>query len=103
MKKVLKKTTLTFIITLLFLLIASEAMYGQSRRNKKENTDIWKYEIEGVQTGVQGTYLIKVWSYSPNANLAVEQAKKNAVHGIPIWKWRNRISSACFLQKGVNI
>lgn len=82
MKKILKNTTLTLIITLLFLLLASEEMFGQSRRNRKENVDVWKYEIEGVQTGVQGTYLIKVWSYSTNANLAVEQAKKNAVHGI---------------------
>jgi hypothetical protein len=80
MRKFLQSTGAVIFLLLLFSLTASE-LSGQSRK-KKENTDIWKYEIEGVQTGVQGTYLIKVWSYSPNANLAIEQAKKNAVHGI---------------------
>ncbi len=42
----------------------------------------WNYEIEPVGVGSQGTYLIKVWSYSRNPVLAIEQAKKNAVHGI---------------------
>lgn len=48
---------------------------GQERIN-------WNYEIEPVGVGSQGTYLIKVWSYSRNPVLAIEQAKKNAVHGI---------------------
>ncbi len=43
---------------------------------------VWKYEIEVVQTGVDGTYLIKVWSYSKKPTIPVEQAKKNAIHGI---------------------
>ncbi|MFZ4583434.1 MAG: hypothetical protein ACOYM7_12355, partial [Paludibacter sp.] len=40
------------------------------------------YEIEGVDIGAQGTYLVKVWSYSKRPSVATEQAKKNAVHGI---------------------
>ncbi|HRZ97485.1 MAG TPA: hypothetical protein P5084_08015 [Paludibacter sp.] len=50
----------------------------------------WNYEIEPVGIGTQGTYLIKVWSYSRNPVLAIEQAKKNAVHGI-IFKGFGRI------------
>ena len=42
----------------------------------------WEYEIEPVSVGTQGTYLIKVWSYSRNPELAIEQAKRNAVHGV---------------------
>lgn len=80
MRKIVRQTGTALILLLLFLFTVTE-LVGQSRK-KKDNTDIWKYEIEGVQTGVQGTYLIKVWSYSPKANLAIEQAKKNAVHGI---------------------
>jgi hypothetical protein len=49
---------------------------------KKKKQQVWRYEIEPVSEGVQGTYLIKVWSYSKKSNLAIEQAKKNAVHGI---------------------
>lgn len=46
------------------------------------NPTAWRYETEAVATGAQGTYLIKVWSYSRNPNIAIEQAKKNAVHSI---------------------
>lgn len=42
----------------------------------------WEYEIEPVSVGTQGNYLIKVWSYSRNPELAIEQAKRNAVHGV---------------------
>jgi hypothetical protein len=42
----------------------------------------WRYEIEPVNVGTQGSYLIKVWSYSKKPVVAIEQAKKNAVHGI---------------------
>jgi hypothetical protein len=61
------------------LLILSGATGQASAKPKKQ---IWRYEIEPVAEGVQGTYLIKVWSYSKKSKLAVEQAKRNAVHGI---------------------
>ena len=48
---------------------------------RQERID-WNYEIEPVGVGTQGTYLIKVWSYSKNPVLAIEEAKRNAVHGI---------------------
>jgi hypothetical protein len=35
-----------------------------------------------VQQGHEGSYLVKVWSYSKKPNIAIEQAKKNAVHGV---------------------
>jgi hypothetical protein len=60
-------------------LILSGATDQASAKPKKQ---IWRYEIEPVSEGVQGTYLIKVWSYSKKSKLAIEQAKKNAVHGI---------------------
>ena len=57
---------------------------NNSFHNKREpiKTPKWRYEIEAVQTGVQGTYLIKVWSYSKKPDVAIEQSKKNAIHGI---------------------
>lgn len=55
---------------------------AQSKKKADKDTQVWRYEIEAVQTGTQGTYLIKVWSYSKNPEVAIEQAKKNAVHGI---------------------
>jgi len=45
-------------------------------------TKQWRYEIEPVAIGTKGSYLIKVWSYSKDQSAAIEQAKKNAVHGV---------------------
>lgn len=55
---------------------------GQARKKADKDTKAWRYEIEAVGTGTQGTYQVKVWSYSKKANVAMEQCKKNAVHGI---------------------
>lgn len=55
---------------------------AQAKKKADKATEGWRYEIESVQTGTQGTYLIKVWSYSKKPDVAIEQSKKNAVHGI---------------------
>ena len=72
------------LLALLLMVFAFSSVNAQRRAKKLANKDTqsWRYEIEAVQTGVQGTYLIKVWSYSKKPNVAIEQAKKNAVHGI---------------------
>ena len=70
------------LIVLMSVLIFSNISFAQTNKKANNDTDAWRYEIEAVQTGTQGTYLIKVWSYSKKPNIAIEQAKKNAVHGI---------------------
>lgn len=72
---------LKYSITLLFLILLSNTSIAQQRKANKD-TEAWRYEIEAVQTGTQGTYLIKVWSYSKKPEVATEQSKKNAIHGI---------------------
>jgi len=71
-------------MSLLFTLILGIALVANAQAKKKadKDTEAWRYEIEVVQTGTQGTYLVKAWSYSKKPNVAIEQAKKNAVHGI---------------------
>ena len=56
----------------------------RSIRQKKANTDTnqYRYEIECAGNAVQGTYLVKVWTYSRNASVAENQCRKNAVHGV---------------------
>ena len=53
-------------------------------RQKQANTDTnqYRYEIECAGNAVQGTYLVKVWTYSRNASVAENQCRKNAVHGV---------------------
>ena len=65
------------------LLIAVTSVTNAQKNNKaNKDTEAWRYEIEVVQTGTPGSYLIKVWSYSKKPEVAIEQTKKNAVHGI---------------------
>tara|TARA_B110000977_G_C11040189_1_gene478577 strand:- start:954 stop:1463 length:510 start_codon:yes stop_codon:yes gene_type:complete len=66
-------------------LIAFSNLYSQTRRDRKKadkNTLNWKYEIKCEKTGRQGTYFVKVTSYLRKVELALEQSKKNAVHGV---------------------
>ncbi|HCT31223.1 MAG TPA: hypothetical protein DIW31_10955 [Bacteroidales bacterium] len=80
MKRLIKLSSL-LLVMVLGLTINSTA---QSRAQKKadKDTDDFVYEIEGMSVGTQGTYLIKVWSYSKKPTIAINQAKKNAVHGV---------------------
>ena len=68
----------------LLLIVLTSFSVSISAQNKKADKDTrnWVYEIEPVGVGTQGSYLIKVWSYSKKPMVALEQAKKNAVHGI---------------------
>ena len=78
MKTTLKIGSISILLMLGFIAIVS----AQSDRKANSDTREWRYEIEAMGTGVQGTYLIKVWTYSKRPDVAIEQAKKNAVHGI---------------------
>ena len=58
------------------------AACGTAKKAANVDTQQWRYELDAVGVGVQGTYQVKVWSYSKDPNVATEQAKKNAVHGV---------------------
>jgi len=73
------KTNLSFLF---FSLLLSLNIFAQASKKAENDTKEWRYEVEAVNTGVTGTYLVKVWTYSKKASVAIEQAKKNAVHGI---------------------
>lgn len=70
------------VMMLVAFLTSPYICMAQSKKKADKETAEWRYEIEAVGTGTQGTYQIKVWSYSKNPETAIEQAKKNAVHGI---------------------
>ncbi len=69
-------------ITAVLLFGMTIALSAQARKKADKDTENWRYEIECAGVGTQGTYLIKSWSYSKKPNVALEQAKKNAVHGV---------------------
>ena len=65
------------------ILLAAVPTFAQNKKQQKLNDDTerFRYDIEFCQNS-NGFVLVKVWSYSKKADLAVAQARKNAVHGI---------------------
>lgn len=72
------KRVLLLIVAMLTIVLATSS----SRKLKNSPTEKFQYEIEGVSNGTQGTYLIKVWTYSSSKQANIEVCKKNAVHGV---------------------
>lgn len=79
MSKILLKLSLVFFISFI-----TGNTYGQKRAEKKadQDTNNWRYEIQCVNVSSDGSYVIKIFSYSKNKNVAIEQSKKNAIHGV---------------------
>lgn len=46
------------------------------------NLNTWTYEVECVNTATEGNYLLKIFSYNKNQKLAINEAKRNAVHSV---------------------
>ncbi len=76
----------TFLKLSLFFFVSCLTMsaYGQRAAKKKadKDTENWRYEIQCVNVSSDGSYVIKIFSYSKNKNVAIEQSKKNAIHGV---------------------
>lgn len=84
----------------LLLLMVTATTFGQAKKKADKATEEWRYEIECAGIGTDGTYLIKVWSYSKKGNVAITQAKKNAIHGI-IFKGFAGGAKGCNSQKAL--
>lgn len=70
------------VALLLFIFILPLGMMAQSKKKKAAEVSLWNYELEAAGVGMQGTYQVKVWSYTRNPNEVQALAMKNAVHGI---------------------
>lgn len=86
-----------FSTIMLFFVFTSNAQINKKKKANKD-TENWRYEIECVGIGKPGTKVIKVWSYSKKATIAINQAKKNAVHGI-IFQGYTGGAQGCTTQK----
>ncbi len=75
----MRKSLVVFAAIVIAMLMSSCA---STKKLAKVDTDTFRYELECAGNGVQGTYLVKVWSYSKNPQVAAAQCKKNAVHGV---------------------
>ena len=71
------------ILNSFFIFLIGANLIAQNADKKADkDTRKWRYEVQAVSEGKEGTYVVKVWSYSKKPNVAIEQAKKNAIHGV---------------------
>ncbi len=71
-----------FILVLTMVMLACSSAYADKKKKLNEDTDRFRYDIEYCKTAADGMVMVKVWSYSKNSNLAMQQGRKNAVHGV---------------------
>lgn len=71
------------VVSLCAVLLFTGGAYGKKTKKKADQqTEQFRYEIVCTGTGLEGTVLLKVWSFSRKSAMATEQSKKNAVHGV---------------------
>ncbi|HNP47341.1 MAG TPA: hypothetical protein PKK99_00790 [Bacteroidia bacterium] len=80
----MKKLSGVIIVVVAFLLsgLPTHSAFAQAKKKANKDTEDWRYEVECAGVGKEGTYMIKVWSYSKKPQVAMEQCKKNAVHAV---------------------
>jgi len=66
-------------VVMLLLAIVLSTSFTFAKKLKITET---RYDIEGVETGVQGTFLVKVYVYTSKPEATTEQIKFAAVHGV---------------------
>jgi len=70
------------LFSLLAVAFCMPAFAGLRQKQADRDTNQFRYEIECAGNAIQGTYLVKVWTYSKKASVAENQCRKNAVHGV---------------------
>lgn len=71
-----------FLLSLLAVALCLPMVAGIRQNQANRDTKQFRYEIECAGNAIQGTYLVKVWTYSKKASVAENQCRKNAVHGV---------------------
>lgn len=85
----MKKTFKVIIACLLF------TQFSIAQKKEDRRTLEWKYEVECAGIAPEGYYMVKVFTYSTNRKLDMEQAKKNAVHGVLFKGYAGNTSNGC--------
>lgn len=71
-----------FALLLSMLLLVCSSAYADKKKKANEDTNTFRYDIEYCKTAADGQVVVKVWSYSKKADIATQQSRKNAVHGV---------------------
>lgn len=78
----IKSALIIALTTITFIAKAQQKFTKIKPTEEDKQTYAWNYEIECAGVGTDGMYLVKVYTISNKSKLDLEQAKKNAVHGV---------------------
>lgn len=92
------KISIFLAVVLSTVIVFGAGAQARSKKKANENTADWRYEIEYAKTGGNNMLMVKVWSYATKPAVAIEQCKKNAVHGV-IFKGYASTGSGTISQK----
>jgi hypothetical protein len=92
----MKKTKIILMLAFFFACMGANAQKKEDKRTMQ-----WRYEIQCGGIGADGYYLIKIFTYSSKRKLPMEQAKKNAVHGVLFKGFPGDNLSGCATQKPI--
>lgn len=76
----MKKLLSLVVVLACCCLVATAGNRKQMKANA--DTDMFRYDLEYVKSAGSGVVNVKVWSYSKKKEVAAEQNRKNAVHGV---------------------
>lgn len=72
-----------FLFSILLLIAAAFFVSSCGSASKLSKADKpWTYEVESAGVGNDGTYALRVWSYSRKPEIPLEVPKKNAIHAV---------------------
>lgn len=78
-KMSINQNQLVVKLALLMLVFVFSTSFSFAKKEKVVETN---YDIEGVETGTQGIYIVKVYVYTNKPVATTEQIKYAAVHGV---------------------
>ncbi|MBQ2170881.1 MAG: hypothetical protein II448_03980 [Paludibacteraceae bacterium] len=70
------------LLFLLALMVTAAVATVDAKPKAQREMDEFRYEIQCAGNGVQGTYLVRVWTYNKKLKAALEACPRNAVHGV---------------------
>lgn len=78
----MKNNKLLIISIVLSSLITQMVFAGKKKEHKALWHSPYNIEIESLGVGNDGSKIVKVWSYGKNADIAIIEAKKNAIAAV---------------------
>jgi hypothetical protein len=79
--------------TVLIAIFCTVSLYSQKKEDRR--TMEWRYEIECAGVAQEGYYLVKCYTYTKEKNIKMEQAKKNAIHGVLFKGFSGNSTNGC--------